>query len=395
MIVSENSKPEIKEFQKLMQKTDKFLNNEAKNREQYFQKRTAQLLEEDVCNALKDCSKGTKFENTIQLVSGAQFPDIIAADCYGVEVKSTIKNHWTSTGSSILESTRIPNIERVFMTFGKLGNPVEFRSRPYEECLSEIAVTHYPRYKIDMNLKKGETIFDKMGISYDDLRKMDNPSEPVARYYKSKLKPGESLWWSPDVENIQEETVPITVKLFSSLDKEEKDIYRVQMVSLFPTLLGSCQSKYDNPSLWLLTQKGIISTHIRDEFSAGGQVEMKTQTGIIIKMPAIFGRIERFKEEIIRTLNFTSVQTLSENWKTKVKNDRLHQWCELCSKNYAQGNKIKYDTALSVLHKIFHFYFMQDTVRYIADYKSQKMDTSETENKTGSSQIKHCNLDFH
>ena len=64
MIVSENSKPEITEFQKLMQKTDTFLNNEAKGREKYFQKRTAQLLEEDVCNALKDCSKGTKFLKT-------------------------------------------------------------------------------------------------------------------------------------------------------------------------------------------------------------------------------------------------------------------------------------------------------------------------------------------
>lgn len=367
MIISENSKPEIAEFQRLMRKTDIFLNNEAKTRENYFQKRTAQLLEEDVCEALKNCSKGTKFENSIQLVSGAQFPDIIAAHYYGVEVKSTIKNHWTSTGSSILESTRIPNVERIFMTFGKLGTPVEFRSRPYEECLSEIAVTHYPRYKIDMNLKKGETIFDKMGISYDDLRKMSNPSAPVAKYYRSKLKPGESLWWSQDVENIQEETVPMTVKLFSTLDKEEKDIYRVQMVTLFPTLLGCSQSKYDNPSLWLLTQKGIISTHIRDEFSAGGQVEMKTQTGIIVKMPAIFGRIEKYKKEIIRTLNFSSIQTLTENWKENLREDRLCQWCELCAKNYAQEDKSKYDTALSVLYKVFNFYTVNNKVNYVAE----------------------------
>lgn len=367
MIISENSKPEITEFQKLMKKTDTFLNNEAKCREQYFQKRTAQLLEEDVFNALMNCSKGTKFENSIQLVSGAQFPDIIAANYYGVEVKSTIKNHWTSTGSSILESTRIPSVERIFMTFGKLGSPVEFRSRPYEECLSEIAVTHYPRYKIDMNLKKGETIFDKMGVSYDALRKMDNPSAPVAKYYKSKLKPGESLWWSPDVENIQEETVPMTVKLFSVLNKEEKDIYRVQMVTLFPSLMGNGQSKYDSPSLWLLTQKGIISTHIRDEFSAGGQVEMKTQGGIIVKMPAIFGRIEKYKDEIIEMLNFSSENTLSENWKSKIEKNRLNQWCELCAKNYSQGNKEKFDTALSVLHKIFSIYRIQTTQLLVAE----------------------------
>lgn len=371
MIFSENAKPEVFEFKNLMKKTDIFLNNEAKGRESYFQKRTAQLLEEDVCNALKDCSKGTKFENTIQLVSGAQFPDIVAANYYGVEVKSTIKNQWVSTGSSILESTRIPSVERIFMTFGKLANPVEFLSRPYEECLSEIAVTHYPRYKIDMTLKKGETIFDKMGISYDELRNMKHPTEPVAKYYKSKLKPGESLWWSPDVENIQEETVPMTVKLFSSLNKDEKISCMVQMVTLFPTLLGNSLTKYDNPTLWLLTQKGIISTHIRDSFSAGGQVEMKTLSGIIVKMPAIFGRIEKNKDEIIETLKYTSTITLTENWNTRIENDRLTQWCKLCAENYAQNDKVKYDTALSVLHKIFGFYELKENFDFVAENPSE------------------------
>ena len=367
MIVSENSRPEVFEFQELMNKTDVLLNNESKGREAYFQKRTAQLLEEDVFNALNTCAKGTKFQDSIQLVSGAQFPDIVAANYYGVEVKSTIKNHWTSTGSSILESTRIPNIERIFMTFGKLGTPIEFRSRPYEECLSEIAVTHYPRYRIDMTLKKGESIFDKMGIPYDELRKMDNPAAPVAKYYKSKLKPGESLWWSPDIENIQEETVPITVKLFSSLSADEKIYYMVQMVTFFPSILGNSPNKYDNPTLWLLTQKGIISTHIRDSFSAGGQVELKTQAGIIVKMPAIFGRIEKNKDEIIETLKYASEKNLSDNWNTEVESDRLSQWCELCAVNYSQGDRSKYATALSVLNNIFNIYEIDNSSLLVAD----------------------------
>ena len=356
MIVSENSKPDVSEFRELMQKTDEYLNVEAKTRESYFQKRNSQLLEEDVCEALKVCAKNTKFDGSIELISGAQFPDIVAAKYYGVEVKSTIKNHWTSTGSSILESTRIQSVERIFMTFGKLGSPVEFRSKPYEECLSEIAVTHYPRYKIDMNLKKGETIFDKIGISYDELRKLENPVAPVSKYYKSKLKSGESLWWTADSDNLseqQEESVPITVRLFSSLDKEEKDVYRVQMVTLFPTLLGNVSSKYDQPSLWLLTKKGIISTHIRDEFSAGGKVDMRTKGGIIIKMPAIFGRIEKHKKEILETLEYTSSTILSENWNVEVRNDRLIQWCELCAENYSQGIKDEYEKALNILYNVF------------------------------------------
>ena len=65
MIVSENPALEIFAFQNLMKETDEFLNEEAKGREAYFAKRTAQLLEEDVCNALRSCAKGTVFEYTI------------------------------------------------------------------------------------------------------------------------------------------------------------------------------------------------------------------------------------------------------------------------------------------------------------------------------------------
>ena len=60
------------------------------------------------------------------------------------------------------------------MTFGKLGgDPIQFISRPYEEVLYGIAVTHMPRYLINMKLGKGETIFDKIGIPYEELRKED------------------------------------------------------------------------------------------------------------------------------------------------------------------------------------------------------------------------------
>lgn len=367
MIVSENSSPEKITFQLLMKKTDDFLNNEAKGHENYFQKRTAQLLEEDVYLALSQCAKGTQFENTIQLVSGSQFPDIIASGCYGVEVKSTIKNHWTSTGSSILESTRIQNVEKIFMTFGKLGSPVQFKSKPYEQCLSEIAVTHYPRYKIDMNLSENETIFVKMGISYDELRKLENPVVPVSKYYKSKLKPGERLWWSSDADISSEKTVPVTVRLFSSLEKEEKDVYRVLMVTMFPSVLGNSQTKYDSPSLWLLTQKGVFSTHIRDEFSAGGQVEIKTKNGIIVKMPAIFGRIEKFKNEILEVIETSEEKELEENWHVKIdQNNRIKQWCELCAKYYSQNDEEKSKMALNVLYRIFSIYEIEEKYMYVA-----------------------------
>lgn len=111
------------------------------------------------------------------------------------------------------------------MTFGKLGgNPIEFLSKPYEQCLYGIAVTHMPRYLIDMRLNQGETIFDKMGVPYDDLRKMDNPIAPVAKYYRSQLKEGESLWWTGDSSD---ETVSATIKLWKNVSPEDKRKYTI------------------------------------------------------------------------------------------------------------------------------------------------------------------------
>lgn len=204
-----------------MLNTDALLNSEAPDKELYYKGRNGTQLEEDVYDALTRCATHTPFENTIQLVSGASFPDIVANNFYGVEVKSTNKNHWKSIGSSILESTRNQCVERIFLTFGKLGKPVTFKSRPYEECLSGISVTHYPRYQIDMELSHGETIFDKMGIDYDVLRKMDNPVTPVSQYYRQQLKPGEGLWWAADYD-IEETVAPPTVRLWSALSATEK-----------------------------------------------------------------------------------------------------------------------------------------------------------------------------
>ena len=118
MIISENNKPKLEEFSELMRKTDLLLNSDAASKEEYYSKRNGTELEVDVFEALNETAKGTKFENTILLVSGASFPDIVANKFYGVEVKSTNKNHWHSVGSSILESTRNQDVERIFLTFG-------------------------------------------------------------------------------------------------------------------------------------------------------------------------------------------------------------------------------------------------------------------------------------
>lgn len=350
MIISENKSPDLDDFRQLMRKTDAYLNADVQAKEDYYSSRNGTKLEEDVCWALIRCAIGTPFQDSIRLVSGASFPDIVACGFYGVEVKSTNKNHWKSIGSSILESTRDPNVKRIFLTFGKLGKPVRFMSRPYEECLSGISVTHYPRYQIDMELAIGETIFDKMGVSYDELREMENPVAPVSKYYRSQLKAGESLWWAAD--NPDETNLPATVKLWSTLSPNEKYNLTVQGYALFPEILSASSStKYQRFALWLATQCGIINTNIRDQFSAGGKVTLKTQNHLYSKMPAAFGRINERKDLIRNTILSTPSGVLCEYWNVPVANDRIRQWCELVALNAA--NTIGYELARQLLFDIF------------------------------------------
>ena len=220
MIVSTNGRAKLEDFEILMKNVTAKLNDDSRSRAAYFMKRNAQLLEDDVCECLKICAENTQFANTIYKASGLKFPDIVAGKCYGVEVKSSKDDNWTSIGSSVNESTRIEGVERIFLTFGKLQHPVEFRTKRYEDCLSGVAVTHYPRYKVDMTLNDGETVFDKMNTTYDELRKTDNPVGNIISYYKSQLKPGERMWWAAEEDAV--DAGELKIRLADSLTPSEK-----------------------------------------------------------------------------------------------------------------------------------------------------------------------------
>lgn len=352
MIVAENPKPSLDEFKKLMTKIDAVLNHSALSNASYFLTRGGTNLEKDVKDAAIECAKNTKFEGSIQLVSGATFPDIVAAKYYGIEVKSTTSNHWKTIGNSILETTRVTDVERMFLTFGKLSNPVSFISRPYEECLSGIAVTHYPRYQIDMSLDKGETIFDKMGVSYDELRTMSNPVTSVARYYKSQLKQGESLWWAGErVEAV----VPAMVRLWKSLSATEKDELEATIYVYFPeTIISNSQHKYDRATLWLATQKGVINANVRDSFSAGGRSMMKTIDGRSVCMSAVFRKIAEHIDMIVNILTSEPSELLYENWGVSINKDRVTQWINLVISETTDLSKRQ--DAKAVLEQIFYDY---------------------------------------
>lgn len=339
MVISNNRKPAYDEFADLVHRTNDALNADAQARNAYYLDRNGTLLEEDVCRIMTELAQGTAFEGTIVLKSGHIFPDIIAGRYYGDEVKSTKRDSWESTGSSILETTRPEDVERIFLTFGRLYTPVEFKSRPYEEVMSSIAVTHAPRYKIDMDLEPGKTVFDQIGIKYDDLRKLKNPAQKVADYYRAHLTDGESLWWSG---NDTDETVPLTVRLWDLIPKEERDKYLISGFVRFPEMMAQKKNavygkkKYNRFVLWLATQ-GVVNSHVRDSFSAGGQVIVKWNTQSIC-MPAAFKNVYELRNGIKEEILSLDEDELKNTWGVnELEESHIKQWCELVANVASNG----------------------------------------------------------
>lgn len=319
-------------FADFMKKSEECFNERSHQNPSYYKNLTPSKLEEETCKVLKDVAPSTPFrKEDIILVSGHSFPDIMAGKYYGVEVKSTKENKWTSVGSSIVESTRDQYVEDIYMMFGKLGGDIpEFKFRPYQDCLSNIAVTHSPRYMIDMEIKEKseETIFEKIHMSYSDFHKTNDKIEVVRDYYINHArKEGkhEMPWWvgKKTIDAIDNGEVP-TIRLFNLLNVCEKADLKAQMTILFPqVLLG----EYDEAALWLCTHRYFLCMNVRDFFSAGGQYDMLNGQKLQIPYPAVLKKLMDVMPYIKRNLSSNKdLEYLEFNAALYYSKDKLKTW---------------------------------------------------------------------
>ena len=335
MVVSINSEPNKNEFNSLLSKTIEELNIHGQNPSKEIEKLFGRNLEPYVKDLMSELAMGTPFENSIELIGGQKFPDIIAKKFYGIEVKTTTQNHWKTTGNSVLEGTRVENIERIFMLFAKLANPIEFRCRPYEEVLSEVVVTHSPRYLIDMNLEQGKTIFDKINMSYDTLRKKENPIRPIVDYYKSKLKQGEELCWMDN----QEQVGGLKLRFWNKISKEERKQLLILGMVLFPEVFGNSQDKFNRFAFWLVSKHNIVCPNTRDPFTAGGTGDFFIGSKVYNKVSRIFLNLLNSTSEIVEAIIQIPTNELSEYWEIKTtEKKKIFDWINLV---FEQSRKIQ------------------------------------------------------
>ena len=232
---------------------------------------------------------------------GHAFPDIViefsGGEKYGIEVKSSTSatsKAWKINGNSVLGSTK-ENVIDTYIVFGKtaMGNQA-FRFKRYEDAVANVAVTHSPRYAIDMDIAHGETFFDKSGLSYKQISEAENPSGLITAYFKSQ---GQRAWW-----------------LFADLSAQEQSELLGYCFAHFPEVLSNSSQKFHRSAMWLVTDRSVVSPSLRDSFTAGGRVDIETYSATYKNLPQIFNNLRNYRGAFINALEDASIDELKEDW---------------------------------------------------------------------------------
>lgn len=322
---------DAKEFEKLLDLAKEQLTLEA--RENVFQ--TSKSFEERVRRLLKDLAAVLGVQIDAHSHPFA-FPDISIGE-FGVEVKYTANDTWRSVANSVFETYRSPEVKTVYVVFGKMGGTPEVRWDKYEDCVIHVRTSHVPRFELEIGAES--SLFELIGVQYDEFRHLTLHEKMmhIRRYAKGRMKTGERLWWIDDHEEPQH-TLPIQVRLYTSLTMSEKRRVRAEAVLLCPQILrgGRVRNKYDDVAMFLLTYHGIIASQTRDLFSAGSVAHVvdKHRGGIYIQRS-----IEALQPEMLLAASEMDDALFVEYWGRSVPPEqRIKEWL-LLADEFAEGWK--------------------------------------------------------
>ncbi|WP_291316772.1 hypothetical protein [Desulfuromonas sp.] len=245
-----------------------------------FENLSDREFEEVVVDELKKNAK-IDIEKVEYQPGSTSFPDI-KYETYGIEVK-TSKKSWTSLGNSIMEGTRRVGVESIYVVFLN-KDALEIKVGKYEDCLSDIKVTHSPRYEINMELGDSPNVFDKIEEDYEDFRVSKDKVKTLKKYVLEKGEKGSYPWWIDEESGVT--STSFEIKNFASLSPCKKEYYRVEIMCCFPETLSG---NYGAAAIYLCTKYGYYNKSFRDLFSSGGRVNKEYQ-GRFFDCPAAVGR---------------------------------------------------------------------------------------------------------
>lgn len=310
-----------KEFESILDECCAILTAEAK-KEKF---KTSMAFESRVREGLANLAKG-RYEIDFDPHPQA-FPDIEMGD-YGVEVKFTLSDTWRSVANSVLETQRIESVKYIYIVFGKMGGIPEVRWAEYEDSVIHVRTSHVPRFEIEIGHPGKTSLFEEMGISYDDFRQLPMQKKMgYIRAYARKIHPDGRLWWIEDKDE-EPHTTPAQARLYINLDQEEKLRLRAEAALLCPGIVrsGRAKNKYDDVVLYLLTYHGVLCHQARDLFSAGSVANPCNDENGGLYIARALKLLESHMKEAALSMND---RLFVEYWGEDVKpEDRIRKWLE-------------------------------------------------------------------
>ncbi len=334
----------IAEFSRFMHLAQQCFNDHSTASPTRYAKKSPYDIETETVKILKEVKCATAFCNSeIQLKKGHFFPDIITGNHYGIEVKSTKDNKWTSLGNSIFEGVSDKKIDNIYILFANLGaNPPAFRFRPYQNCLKQIQVTHSPRYIIDMDIADNDemTVFEQMRTEYLKFRDLPNSEKMYlmrAHYLKTAKsdKKYEMPWWMGDDDTNGK------LSFFANASiSQKKDIISRALI-LFPSIYHNGRTdkdKYKSLALWLCTRYGLLLYNVRDGFTASGKVKYINGIELAKPYPQIVKTVLDYRPIVECLLKNPDVELtidIHEMWDFEYdSNDLYSSWIDMVSREF-------------------------------------------------------------
>lgn len=247
----------------------------------------------EVLDTLKD-----ELEFSYNIFYGHHFPDleiVIGNEKYGLELKSRKKSQWTTNGNSVFESITDEDYSEIYLLFGSLNNDesaYQVQYKPYWEVTTGIAVTHSPRFKIDMRAEITDSVF-KDSDEYFKLREMTEPERIAFLQEYLKRSTDKAKWYIP------QETESVKPIQFKDLTEEVRNQVLAETFVLFPHDLikrypsGTFRGEYGRSTEYLLGEYFYFTPSLRDSYSAGGSFEYNSTI-----FPKVIEKLLSLKENI-------------------------------------------------------------------------------------------------
>jgi len=155
----------------------------------------------------------------------------------------------------------------------------------------------------------------------------------IRSYARKRLGPGERLWWLEDREPEEtQHSLPLSVKIYTHLPKEEKRKLRAEATLMCPEIVagGRKRGKYDDATMYLMTYRGVLCPQTRDLFSAGS-VAGKDRGGHYLSRALI-----DIQSEIRDAAQYLEPQLFEEYWGKAAPphpGERLLAWLDLADRS--------------------------------------------------------------